>query len=78
MFKIGEKYDIEMLDGRDHNGHPDLTTYPGREVLSKDGPLIEIVDAGGTLIINTYSPVFARAKLKKPSKIAEALQSKGS
>lgn len=67
MFKIGEKYDIEMLDSRDDQGHPDLTTYLGREVVSMDGPLIEIVDGSSTLIINTYSPVFARAKLRMPS-----------
>ena len=53
MFKIGEKYDIEMLDSRDDQGHPDLTTYLGREVVSMDGPLIEIVDGSSTLIINT-------------------------
>lgn len=60
MFNEGDKYNVEMLDTRDDNGHPDITsTY--RTVISVDGPLVEFSDGKRTVIINTHSPVFVRA-----------------
>jgi len=66
MFKVGEMYDFEMLDARDDNGNPDINTMPRREVVAVDGPLVEIRDGNGTtVIINTHSSIFVRARVSR-------------
>jgi hypothetical protein len=66
MFKVGEKYDFEMLDARDDKGNPDVNTMHQREVVAVDGPLVEFRDGNGaTVIINTHSSIFVRAKVSR-------------
>jgi hypothetical protein len=65
MFVIGQKYDIEMLDGVDHDGKPCITTYPGRTVVDTQPPLIKINAHGEEKIINTSSHVFVQATRSK-------------
>jgi len=66
MFKVGEKYDYEMLDAQDDKGHPDVNTVHQREVLAVDGPLVQFQDCdGATVIINTHSSIFIRAKVSR-------------
>lgn len=65
MFKVGTKYDFEMLDARDDKGNPDISSWPQREVVAVNGPLVEFQDGGGTVIINTHSSIFVRAKASR-------------
>lgn len=66
MFKVGETYDIEVIDASDDDGQPLVTTYPGRSVQDQQGGLIKINDGkDGHIIINTGSPGFFRATLRQ-------------
>lgn len=65
MFVIGQKYDIEMLDGEDQDGKTCITTYPGRTVVDAQPPLIKINSHGEEKIINTSSHVFVQATRSK-------------
>jgi hypothetical protein len=65
MFKVGNSYDIEMLDGEDQDGNPCVNTYPNRKVTEINFPLIKINSSGKEeIIINTHSSIFVRAKLR--------------
>lgn len=59
MFLVGREYQVTLVEVDDH------TTYGACLVVSVEMPLVKFEHAGKEMIVNTSSPVFAKAELLK-------------
>lgn len=63
MFQLTKQYTFILLE--DDGGETAEVTYPYQTVVDIDGPLLKLNAGGEEMIVNTHSPRFVRALIKK-------------